>query len=320
MNFSTLVPLDGKILHALTLDGRVSFTRLGQVLGVSGQTIARRYSGLRTTAALRVLGTIDPNANGEAQWMLRVHTTPDAAETIATALARRPDTAWVQLTSAGTEIICASRIAEDPAGESPLLRSLPRTPRVLAVTAQRVLHTFVGGGHGLLDQAAFLTADERAALTPPPAEGEAVALTAADQPLLLALRRDGRAKLAELAAATGWSTTSAHRRLTALRDAGVLTFDVDFDRTVFGLRARTLLWTTVAAADLHRTGKALAAHPETVFAGATTGPTNLLVNVHCENAGALYTYLTERIASLPEIGTVETSPVLRNVKYLSGPY
>ena len=47
--------LDRQLLQALQLNGRAPFSRIAEVLEVSDQTIARRYSKLRSTCALRVL-------------------------------------------------------------------------------------------------------------------------------------------------------------------------------------------------------------------------------------------------------------------------
>lgn len=52
------------------------------------------------------------------------------------------------------------------------------------------------------------------------------------------LAEDGRADLPTLAKATGWSESTARRRLDQLRRGGLLYFDVDVDRlgTLPGLR------------------------------------------------------------------------------------
>jgi len=46
--------LDLQILHALQVNGRVGFGLLGRVLGVSDQTVARRYARMRSASGLRV--------------------------------------------------------------------------------------------------------------------------------------------------------------------------------------------------------------------------------------------------------------------------
>src|SRR6195952_3076649 len=63
--------LDRGLLHALQVDGRAPFRRIAEVLGVSDQTVARRYARLRSTNALRVLGLVDPTTVGDIQWSVR---------------------------------------------------------------------------------------------------------------------------------------------------------------------------------------------------------------------------------------------------------
>jgi len=115
------------------------------------------------------------------------------------------------------------------------------------------------------------------------------------------------AELEQLAAVTGWSPTTVRRRLTELRERGVLYLDIDVDPSLFGVGPRTLLWLSVAPAYLEEAGAALAGHPEIAFAAATTGPTNLYASVVCANQRQLYRYLTTRVAMLPAITHVETT-------------
>src|SRR5690242_6645963 len=109
-----LEDLDRQLIHALHIDGRAPFSRIGEVLGISPQTVARRYRRLRAEASLRVVGLADPVRIGLVQWMVRLTTTPRTALDLAHALARRADTSWVKLTSGGTEIFA---IVHAPAGD-----------------------------------------------------------------------------------------------------------------------------------------------------------------------------------------------------------
>ncbi|WP_433519425.1 Lrp/AsnC family transcriptional regulator [Nonomuraea sp. CA-143628] len=104
------------------------------------------------------------------------------------------------------------------------------------------------------------------------------------------------------------------RRITDLRDTGVLYFDVDTDRARLGLHIRTLLWLTVTPARIQATGTALAAHPEVAFAAAITGNRNLYASVATPSIAGLYTYLTDTIATLPDVQGMESSLVLHTVK------
>jgi DNA-binding Lrp family transcriptional regulator len=316
--------IDQRIVHALQIDGRAAFSRIGEVLGVSDQTVARRYARLRSLGALRVLGLVDPLRVGLTPWFVRVRCTPDAAASIGEALARRNDTRWVSLISGGTEIFCAVQAA-GPDQDEVLLQKLPRTPRVVQVTAHAMLHVFFGQDLSPVSRIGALGPAEIAALTPADAPQPAVEATEpvplgpGDHLLLDVLAVDGRASAAELATATGWSQTTVRRRLAELRSSGALYYDLDLEG-VGGMlpEVRSTLWTAlwldVEPARLAEVGEALADHRQVAFACATTGTSNVYAAVNCRNAGALYRYLTGPVAALPGIRRAETAPIHRVLK------
>ncbi|MEV4290218.1 Lrp/AsnC family transcriptional regulator [Nonomuraea bangladeshensis] len=316
----TLDEVDRGLLHALQVDGRASFSRIADVLGVSDQRVARRYRRLRSTGMLRVVGVVDGRRLGYGSWALRLRCTPDAASSIAEALGRRPDTSWVHLLSGGTEISCGTLQRTPAQRQELLLNKLARTSRVLSVVAHRTLHVFVGGRIGWAGLAA-LSADQVARLEAGrayPGHGSTgepvVSLSAGDEALLRALSLDGRAVHADLAAATGWSESTVKRRMEQLCAAGVLFFDMDVLPPLLGYQVEAQLWMSVPPAELHATGRALTRHPEVAFAGATTGPHNLAASIVCRDDAAFYRYLTEDLGALPAIRQIETAPIIRTIK------
>lgn len=312
--------LDRQLTHALRINGRAGYREIGTVLGVSDQTVARRYRRLRAEAGMRVVGVPNPIELGYENWLIRLRTAPDSALRIADALARRPDTGWVSITSGGTEIGCTVRVPASADRETLLLRTLSRTPRVISVRAHCVVHQFVGGAVGpdLHDDA--LTTEQIAALTPrretPAAARPAAQLTPADAPLLEALAGDGRLSYAELAATTGWPESTIRRRVRELFDSGSLYTDVEIEPELYGFRAAVLLWLTVSPSRLAAIGAALREHAEVVFAAATTGPTNVQALVICRNMPDFYRYVTEKLGSLDGVERIESEPLLRTLKQL----
>ena len=303
--------LDRQIIHALQLDGRAPFSRIAGALGVSDQTVARRYARLRSTKNVRVIGRTDPDRVGEVSWFVRVTCTPNVARTVGQALARRPDTSWIKLTSGGTEIVATVRAASDRYSETLLLEKLPRTPQVLDVTASCLLHVFVGGPQSIVEA---LTPEQAAHLRPAPVSGAQTTLDEGDRRMLALLERDGRTDFTALAAATGRPATTLRRRLAELRACGAVYFDVDLDYRDLQMTSQTMLWLSVAPDRIVTAGEALAAHPEVPFVAAVTGATNLYANVLCPDPSALFTYLTTRIAALPGVQRMETAPVVKTIK------
>ena len=317
MKTSQLDEVDRQLVHALMLAPRASFRQLAMVLEVSDQTVARRYRRLTETAGLRVVGLIDAPRAGWVNWLVRLQTAPGSAQRIADSLAQRPDTRWVRLYSGGAELVF-SLTARSPEQRNTLfLRGLPGSRHVTTITAQSVLHVFTPVAYvGLTDS---LSAGQLAALpdTEPEPEPEPAATTllrVEDDLLLDELARDGRASVADLAAAIHWHESTVRRRIEELRRAGLLYFDLDIDETVLGVNANVMLWLKIEPACLDAAGRAIAAHPEVPYAAATTGPTNLNASAVFRDNRQLYRYLTTRLADLPGLQSVETTPMITTVK------
>ncbi len=108
----------------------------------------------------------------------------------------------MSLVSGGTEIVCSVRA--DTGGHALLLEKLPRTSRVLDVSAQSELHVHTRNAHRLLERVGALTTTQLRTLRydsyPTPVSGARNAqrahtphLDQLDQALLAVLRDDARA-------------------------------------------------------------------------------------------------------------------------------
>jgi len=317
--------LDRGLIHALQLDARAPFTLIAEVLGSSTQTVVRRYRRLYAQAGLRVVTLPTPSSTGGHQWFVRLTAATRSAHDIAVALARRPDTSWVRLTSGGTEIVAIIHTAPSgPDAHALLLRDIPRTAGITSVSAHYLLHTYLGGPTVWRGRVNVLDEDQQARLRAEPdtvgaggraagAGEEPYLLTDADRVLLGALREDARISYADLAVATGTAASTAVRRLAELRARGALFFDVDVDPALLGITVSALLWMQVAPAHLDAVATALSSHEELAVVAATTGPTNLVAQALCRDAEALHAYLTRRV-SWEAVARVETAPVLRTYK------
>ncbi|WP_250904065.1 Lrp/AsnC family transcriptional regulator [Actinomadura sp. NEAU-AAG7] len=317
--------VDRGIIHALHIDGRAPFSRIGEVLEVSTQTVARRYRRLRAEAGLRVVGLLNRHGGEGTPWMVRLTCVPSATQALAHSLARRPDTSWVKLTSGGTEVFAIVHMPDDaePA-HAMLLRDVPRRAGITGVSAHALLHTYLGGPTAWRGITRALDERQRERLRPSLHASHASDASddrppsPADQALLDVLGRDGRAGLADLAEATGWSRATAARRLAALRARGSVFFDVEVESRLLGARTQALLWMSVVPARLDGVAAALAGHEEMAVVATTTGPTNLVAQALCSGYADLHRYLTRRLGPLEGIRSLETAPVLRTLKR-SGP-
>jgi len=309
--------LDRRIIHGLYVNARVPFSRLAEVVGASEQTVARRYRTLRQADVVRVVGQLDGQRLGRSDWAVRIRCTPGTSMAVAAELARRPETAWVHLTSGGTEIFSTIR-SNDRTERAPLLLGqLSAGRQVVGLEAHCLLHLFVAGGSPAPGMAA-LDDDQVDRLRPDradaAAERPAAELQETDWPLVRALADDGRMTYRQLAAATHWHESTVRRRVDDLVGSGVLFFDVDVVPDALGVRSRALLWMSVTPASLRKVGEALAGRPEVPFVAATTGSTNLVASVSCRDDRSLFEYLTGEVAALAGVTHIETSPIMRSVK------
>jgi DNA-binding Lrp family transcriptional regulator len=314
----TIDVLDRRIIQALYIDPRAPFSRLSEVLGPSEQTIARRYRRLFDSHVVRVVGQLDSQRLGRSDWAVRIRCAPGTAPTVATKLAQHPDTAWVQLTSGGTEIFSTIRSRNREQRTPLLVGQLSVGRQVVGLDAYCLLHLFATGaspppGSNDLSQNEIgrLLSPTRARTS---IERTTVSLQDSDWPLVQALADDGRAAYRQLAVRTHWHESTVRRRLEELIASGVLSFDFDLDTDAIGIRSPALLWMSVVPAKLAQVGQALAGRPEIPFAAATTGSSNLVAALLCQDDNSLYEYITGEIAALDGLTHVETAPVMRAVK------
>ncbi len=313
--------LDLGIVRALQLAPRVPFRALGDVLGRSEQTVARRYRRLRREGVVRVTAVVSPEALGQSNWMVRAQVRPSGAESLARALAQRDDVSWVTLVSGGSEVVCVVRSRTQQAREDLLIQKLPRTTQVLGLTMSVVLHRFAGASHTeeWSALAPYLDTAQHAALAqwaPPRATARTATATldGPDAALLDRLVTDGRASYAALGAAAGVSEGRAARRLDALLRSGVAFLDVDVSGSALGFRAAAVLWLTVTPGEIARAGESLAACEEVAFVAAVSGAQNMTASVMCRDLTALYRFVTTDLGPIAGVQALEISPVLRAVK------
>ncbi|MFD7640570.1 Lrp/AsnC family transcriptional regulator [Kitasatospora sp. NPDC059795] len=307
--------LDHRIIHGLCCAPRSSFRRLGEIIGVSEQTVARRYAALRRDGVIRVVGLNSPIGQGRGDWIARLRCRPDAAGPVADSLARRPEVGYASIASGGSEIICAIR--STGGRDDVLLRQLPKAASIRDMSVDLLIHAFgppgtagwSAGRRALTEEQLRLLAAER----PVPA-GPTLAPTDEDRPLFDALAEDGRASHTRLAEVTGWSAARVARRLEALEAGGSLTFAVDILAERLGYELNAILWLQVDLPELHRVGEELGRHDESAFVAATSGKHNLMAIVICRDTADFYRYLSGRLAEIDGIRGYEISVRARRLK------
>jgi DNA-binding Lrp family transcriptional regulator len=136
-----------------------------------------------------------------------------------------------------------------------------------------------------------------------------------DRRLLDLLRADGRLSVNELATRVNISRANAYQRLARLRETGVLrgvTIDVDPKR--LGLEVTAFV---LADIDQHKwrdlAGRLLEL-PGVEYLGFTTGTFDLVLLVRAPDMETLRDVVLDRLQSMPEIRSTQTSFVLEEFR------
>lgn len=103
----TLDNLDARIVAALQVDGRVSFSKLAKDLGVAEGVVRYRYRKLESSDVLRVVGIADPLKVGfEVMVLLGLKVRPGTTDAVVSALNELAEVSYLVVTSGSIDMFC----------------------------------------------------------------------------------------------------------------------------------------------------------------------------------------------------------------------
>ena len=298
--------VDVDLIHALQVAPRAAAATIGEAIGVSEQTVARRYDALHRGGVLRVVGIVDPGAFGLSEWVARIVCDPDKIDAIAASLVRRSDVGYAHIASAGTELVCVLNTPVTEVQRLDLKGKLARSGGVHQLETSLLMHIFTRSRSEWSAFGRELPAgalDVLSAAAGHPFHGDGHRPTAhravddRDVPLLEALTDDGRASFTTLAESTGSTVARVRRRVRQLEVDGVLSYSVDIMPERLGAMVSATLWMKTTPGGVRTAGQELAGHPEIAFSGALAGEYNLIAVVICADVSALYEYVSTKLAA-----------------------
>jgi DNA-binding Lrp family transcriptional regulator len=303
---------DSRLIAALQLDPRASTEKIAAALALDARRVRRRLGALLGTGIVSIAVT-PPRASLHGVMLLRIRVLRGKIDVITSALARREDIPFIDVSAGGDEI-SAVLVADETVRDRLVFRQLPATSAVTSVDAQTVMHVFSDSSDWRLD---CLTAAEVARLARSgvgarePATSDA--LDALDGELVAALEREPRASAAAIAQSLGRPESTVRRRLHDLLDRGGVVLQVFVDPGRLGLTVDAAVSMKVPPAALDAAGRALAAHPAVHGALATTGVRNLYAALWLSDLEHLYEFITGTLAEL-NVDSVDTVLIGHAVK------
>ncbi|MFD9944766.1 Lrp/AsnC family transcriptional regulator [Nonomuraea sp. NPDC059023] len=313
--------LDRRILAALHVNGRASWTDIAQVIGTSTTTVARRAQQLFASGAVRV--AVLPNLEHDGPvhvFMVRVSCAPGSQLQVAGLLARNPDIRFVAIVTGAHDIVFELVAPKARDLYSMLVDYVHHIPGTLNSSADLVLHTYkvtYDWSLQLLDQA-----DKTLAVPPKPQSCEPGHLDEVDRGILAATRVDGRASFQSIADGLGISESTARRRLEAMLERGCATVATFIPAAALGFEAEILFWLSVEPAMLDSVAERLNAERGVRLITATLGQASLMCEVIMPTTADIHHFTSRTLASIPGIQSWTANVQVLAVKrgYLMWPW
>ncbi|OEU96962.1 hypothetical protein AN216_18145 [Streptomyces oceani] len=308
---------DLAIANALQIAPRAPWATVGEALGLSAVTVARRWHRVSSSGLAWVTATGSPEL-----WRLLcnafvdVDCRPAEREAVALTLARDPRTKSVMEVAGGRDLHLNVVTLDLPALSRFVLDRVSSLPGVTRVNTQVTTRIQVAGSDWRLDA---LSRDQRrllraASTRTPPAGTVPEPLSGPDRRLLLTLAPDGRLPVTELAERTGASHSATRRRLSRLARSGAVSFRCEVAQHITGWPVTALLWGRAPLAERRRICDRLARLPEVRLLVICTGESNVILSTWLHSADSALE-LEERIAAeCPDFEVLDHAVVLRTVK------
>lgn len=308
-----------QLLGALQIAPRAPWTVLGDALGITPVTAAKRWERLRENGTAWVTGA-PAMAVRHAQCLAYVEITcaPEHRLAVAQAIAKHSLAVTVELATGSADILATVAAADLPTMSHYLLEHLDRVDHVRS-TRSRIATRLYGEGSrwriGELPAPAVTALQQVAAEQFGPATPDVqVGMSENVKAMMIQLSQDGRTSIADLAERSGLSQSSARRKLTQLLGSRMVVLRADVNRHAVGWPVQVYLWAHTPVESLNETAYALSRLRESRLTATVTAGPNLALCVWLRTVEEVHRLELSIAARLPHVEIIDRLIVLRTVK------
>ncbi|GAA5020991.1 hypothetical protein GCM10025734_75750 [Kitasatospora paranensis] len=297
--------LDAALVRELQRDGRVSYQRLAELLGVSREAARARVHRLTSSGAVRVVGIVRPSVVGIAAIAHVSLAVEGPARPAAVAAAARPATSFVSCTAGGGAVIAEVRVADDAAleGEFTELREIPGVRGIEVFRCTELLQDAYSPPPGEPGEPGEAGEPDAPAAAPPGAGDTPAAVDGTDRILLGLLQVDGRASFAALAQRVGLSQPATRARVLRLLQSGAVHVTGLVDSRALGVREAIGVGLGVRGSARAAAGRAVGL-PGVNYVAAGHGRFDVVCGVDAADRSALLATL-DALRALPDVVRAE---------------
>lgn len=317
---SGILKLDSLLLlDALQLAPRAPWAKIGEVLGTTAVTAAKRWARL-SEAGLAWVTAAPAMAVPSAQCFAYVEITcyPRHRQKVANVIAQHSLAVSVELTTGSADILVTVAAADWKIMSHYLLTRLEQVEYVLSSRARiatRIYHE--GSGWRLRELPVpaasalkhFVAAERSSGGYVPSAR-----LSDATRTMLIRLSMDGRATIAELAECSGLSQTTARRKLAEALKAQMVMVRTDVSSYAVGWPVQVNFAANAPVETLNETAQTLSQFREFRLTASTTGLQNLMFTAWLRTVEDVQRLELEIAAHLPQVEIVDRLIALRTIK------
>ena len=142
-----------------------------------------------------------------------------------------------------------------------------------------------------------------------------IGLDELDRHIVDLLRRDGRRSVSSLARALGVTKQTVAKRLDRLLKREAIHITARVDPVALGFPLFCGIGVRVKPGATNRVAEQLAAMDSVAWVGCSTGGFDILAEVFLPDTDAVFEFLDQRLAEMPDIMTTREWLVLRSAKY-----
>ncbi|MFD7159072.1 Lrp/AsnC family transcriptional regulator [Kribbella sp. NPDC059898] len=319
MKESTILTSDDReLIGALQVGPRTPWTDIGEALGISGITAARRWERIKASGVAWV--TAAPGMSRRAEQCVayvEVDCLPGKRIEVAAELSRHELVVTVEITTGTADIMLTIAAANLQMLSHYLLDHLGAMESVLRSRARIATQIYTEGSRWrLIDLPEdMLRVLERSRPKPEPDQGgESVTMTPDVQRLAGLLTIDGRASYAELAAATDLSPTTVRRHVSGLLRSGMLLPRTDVAAELSGSPVQVYLWADAPVEGLPATARTISQIRQVRLCATVSSAPSMLMCAWLQTVEEVHRLELAIASRLPQVRIIDRLVVLRTVK------
>ena len=308
--------LDYSLVNALQIAPRAPWSLIGEVLGISPVTAARRWERLTGEGHAWMTGYCSSPLWRHMPYVLvTLGCVAGSVRQVADALADDSHAVTILHTAGTSDLLLGVWISDLQMLSRYVLDRLNRTPGVTSVRVTVATEMFTEASRWRLRS---LDPRQQRALSDwrPDPGMSSPAIAPGDRQLIVALSGHGRATLEDLADRTQLSISTVRRRLHRHLGSGALAFRCEVPHTTAGFPVEATLWMSVPPARLARTAAELSGLPQTRMCAAVIGSSNLVATVWLRSMSDLSPLETEIMARIPDVQVNDRLLTLRRLKLM----